>query len=81
MSVSQRRLDAFRRQVQAELKPVLRARDFSAFDLNRAFDEAINLQGAEVVADSFADSASGGQSFIPRDCERADCRLMRCILL
>lgn len=38
VNVSQRRLDALRRQVQAELKPVLRARDFSEFDLNRAFE-------------------------------------------
>ena len=65
VKVSQRRLDAFRRQVQAELKPVLRARDFAAVDLNRAFYEAVDLHGAEEAADALADSASGGQSFIP----------------
>ena len=46
VDVSQRRLDALRRQVQAELKPVLRDRDFSEFDLNRAFEIVTRMAAA-----------------------------------
>jgi len=35
--VSPARLDALRAQVETELMPVLRAADFAAFDLDRAF--------------------------------------------
>jgi predicted nucleotidyltransferase component of viral defense system len=37
VDVSDRRLDALRRQVEPELKPVLREPDFAEFDLDRAF--------------------------------------------
>lgn len=43
VDVSDRRLDALRRQVEAELKPVLRDRDFSEFDLDRAFAIAARM--------------------------------------
>lgn len=38
VDVSERRLDALRRQVEPELRPVLRDRDFAEFDLDRAFE-------------------------------------------
>jgi predicted nucleotidyltransferase component of viral defense system len=37
VDVSERRLDALRRQVEPELRPVLREPDFTEFDLDRAF--------------------------------------------
>jgi predicted nucleotidyltransferase component of viral defense system len=47
VDVSERRLHALRRQVAAELKPVLRDRDFAEFDLDRAFE--IGVQMAKAV--------------------------------
>ncbi|MGZ8489594.1 MAG: hypothetical protein ACXWW4_13780 [Candidatus Binatia bacterium] len=44
--VSELRLAALRRQVEAELRPVLRARDFSEFDLDRAFAIAVRMAKA-----------------------------------
>jgi predicted nucleotidyltransferase component of viral defense system len=38
VDISERRLDALRRQVEPELRPVLRDRDFAEFDLDRAFE-------------------------------------------
>ena len=38
VDITERRLDALRRQVEPELRPVLRDRDFAEFDLNRAFE-------------------------------------------
>lgn len=46
VDVSERRLDALRRQVEAELKPVLRDRDFAEFDLDRAFEIAVRMAKA-----------------------------------
>jgi predicted nucleotidyltransferase component of viral defense system len=37
VDVSERRLDVLRRQVEPELRPVLREQDFAEFDLDRAF--------------------------------------------
>ena len=44
--VSELRLAALRRQVEAELRPVLRDRDFSEFDLDRAFAIAVRMATA-----------------------------------
>jgi hypothetical protein len=41
-------------------------------------DEAVDLQGAEEVADAFADTASARD---PTADELGDCRLSHCILL
>ena len=38
IDVSQSRLESLRRQVDAQLKPVLRPADFDNFDLERAFE-------------------------------------------
>jgi len=46
VDVSQRRLAALRRQVEAELKPVMRDRDFSEFDLDRAFEIGVRMARA-----------------------------------
>jgi len=46
VDVSDRRLDALRRQVDAELRPVLRDRDFSEFDLDRAFKTGVRMAKA-----------------------------------
>lgn len=43
VDVSEQRLDLLRRQVDAELRPVLRDRDFSEFDLGRAFGIATRM--------------------------------------
>ncbi|MEX2119063.1 MAG: nucleotidyl transferase AbiEii/AbiGii toxin family protein [Pirellulales bacterium] len=42
--VSASRLDVLRRQVDAQLRPVLRKEDFSRFDLDRAFDLLRRIQ-------------------------------------
>jgi predicted nucleotidyltransferase component of viral defense system len=47
VDVSEKRLDALRRQVEPELRPVLRDRDFSEFELGRAF--AIGVRMAKAV--------------------------------
>jgi hypothetical protein len=46
VDVSDRRLDALRRQVDTELRPVLRDRDFSEFDLDRAFEIGVRMAKA-----------------------------------
>jgi predicted nucleotidyltransferase component of viral defense system len=47
VDVSEQRRDALRRQVEPELRPVLRDRDFAEFDLIRAFE--IGVRMAEAV--------------------------------
>jgi predicted nucleotidyltransferase component of viral defense system len=47
VDVSERRLEALRRQVESELKPILRDTDFREFDLKRAF--AVGVQMAQSV--------------------------------
>ena len=49
VNVSTERLDALRRQVDSELRPVLRDRDFAEFDLDRAFE--IGVRMAKAVAE------------------------------
>jgi predicted nucleotidyltransferase component of viral defense system len=49
VDVSETRLDALRRQVEPELRPVLRDRDFTEFDLDRAFEIAVRM--AKAVAE------------------------------
>lgn len=46
VAVSPERLAKLRPQLDAQLRPVLRARDFSQFDLDRAFDAACNVATA-----------------------------------
>jgi len=46
VDVSERRLDALRRQVEPELRPVLRDRDFAEFDLDRAFEIGVKMAAA-----------------------------------
>ena len=46
VDVSERRLDALRRQVEPELRPVLRDRDFAEFDLDRAFEISVRMATA-----------------------------------
>lgn len=46
VDVSARRLAALRRQVEPELRPVLRDRDFSEFDLDRAFEIGVRMAKA-----------------------------------
>jgi hypothetical protein len=46
VDVSELRLAALRRQVDPELKPVLRDRDFVEFDLERAFEIAVRMAKA-----------------------------------
>ena len=47
VDVSNQRLDALRRQVEPELRPVLRDKDFAEFNLDRAFE--IGIRMAEAV--------------------------------
>ena len=49
VDVSGKRLDALRRQVEPELRPVLRDQDFAEFDLDRAFE--IGVRMAKAVAE------------------------------
>jgi hypothetical protein len=53
VDVSKERLSAIRRQLDAELKPVLRTLDYAAFDLEQSFqvviDVAIRLEQAPVA--------------------------------
>ena len=49
VDVSETRLEALRRQVEPELRPVLRDRDFTEFDLDRAFEIAVRM--AKAVAE------------------------------
>ena len=46
VDVSQARLEVLRRQVDPELKPVLRDRDFAEFDLDRAFEIGVRMAKA-----------------------------------
>ena len=46
VDISERRLEALRRQVEPELRPVLRDRDFAEFDLNRAFEIGVRIAAA-----------------------------------
>lgn len=46
VDVSAARLTALRRQLEAQLKPVLRARDFAEFDLERAFATVASVAAA-----------------------------------
>lgn len=46
VDVSERRLAALRRQVEAELRPVLRDADFREFDLERAFTIGVRMANA-----------------------------------
>jgi hypothetical protein len=46
VDVTKRRLDALRRQVEPELRPVLRDRDFAEFDLDRAFEIGVKMAAA-----------------------------------
>lgn len=46
VDVSDRRVDALRRQIESELKPVLRDSDFVEFDLDRAFDICLRMAKA-----------------------------------
>jgi predicted nucleotidyltransferase component of viral defense system len=46
VDVSERRLEALRRQVEPELRPVLRDRDFAEFDLDRAFEIGVRMAAA-----------------------------------
>jgi len=48
VDVSEKRLGALRRQLETQLKPVLRDRDFAEFDLDRAF--GIGVRMAKAVA-------------------------------
>jgi len=43
VDVSDRRLDELRRQVEPQLRPVLRDRDFAEFDLGRAFSIGVTM--------------------------------------
>ncbi len=43
VDVSKKRLSAIRRQLDAELKPVLRKQDYAAFDLEQAFQVVIDV--------------------------------------
>lgn len=43
IDISRERLDVLRRQIDPQLKPVLRDKDFRAFDLDRAFKIAIDI--------------------------------------
>ena len=43
VDVSDGRLESLRLQVDTELKPVLRARDFADFDLDRAFEKVVEV--------------------------------------
>jgi len=49
VDVSDARLDSLRKQVDSQLKPVLRERDFKEFDLDRSF--AVVSEMAELIAD------------------------------
>jgi len=49
VDVSKTRLDALRRQVEPELRPVLRDQDFAEFHLDRAFE--IGVRMAKAVAE------------------------------
>jgi len=46
VDISRARLEALRRQVDPELKPVLRDRDFAEFDLDRAFEIGVRMAKA-----------------------------------
>lgn len=46
VDVSQARLEVLRRQVDPELKPVLRDQDFTEFDLDRAFEIGVRMAKA-----------------------------------
>lgn len=46
VDVSPTRLAALRSQLETELRPVLRARDFAEFDLDRAFDTVARLMAS-----------------------------------
>jgi predicted nucleotidyltransferase component of viral defense system len=46
VDVSERRLETLRRQVEPELKPVLRDRDFGEFELERAFEIGVRMAKA-----------------------------------
>jgi predicted nucleotidyltransferase component of viral defense system len=46
VDISQERLAALRRQVEPELRPVLRDRDFAEFDLDRAFESGVLMAKA-----------------------------------
>jgi len=46
VDVSEQRLAALRQQIEPRLKPVLRERDFTEFDLNRAFKTVVEMAKA-----------------------------------
>jgi predicted nucleotidyltransferase component of viral defense system len=46
VDISRARLQALRRQVESELRPVLRDQDFAEFDLNRAFEIGVRMAKA-----------------------------------
>jgi predicted nucleotidyltransferase component of viral defense system len=46
VDVSETRLDALRRQIDSQLRPVLRESDFAEFDLDRAFKMVIEIANA-----------------------------------
>ena len=46
VDISRGRLEALRRQVESELRPVLRDRDFAEFDLDRAFEIGVRMAKA-----------------------------------
>jgi predicted nucleotidyltransferase component of viral defense system len=46
VDVSERRLDELRRQVEPQLRPVLRKQDFAEFDLDRAFNIVLKMAEA-----------------------------------
>jgi hypothetical protein len=46
MDVGEARLNALRRQVEPQLRPVLRDRDFAEFNLDRAFQMAVRMAKA-----------------------------------
>jgi predicted nucleotidyltransferase component of viral defense system len=46
VDVSEKRLAALRQQMEPQLRPVLRSRDFAEFDLDRAFRIVVEMAGA-----------------------------------
>jgi hypothetical protein len=46
VDIGDRRLEELRRQVEPQLRPVLRDKDFAEFDLDRAFDLSVAMAKA-----------------------------------
>jgi hypothetical protein len=52
VDVSEARLAALRQQLDSQLKPVLRAKDFAEFDLERAFRAVVDVAAAVGIGQS-----------------------------